>query len=118
MRVDAGGDDGGGDFFTGLERDSRGASVFYDDAVDGGLRTNFHAGFACSGCNGVGNGAGAASAESPGAEGAIDFAHVMVQENVRGAGRADSEKGADDSGGGHGGFEDVGLKPLIEKIGN
>ena len=40
-----------------------------------------------------------------------------MQQNVGGAGRADAEECADDSGGGHRGFEDVGLKPLVEKIG-
>ena len=41
----------------------------------------------------------------------------MVQQNVGGAGRAHAEKSADDSGGGHGGFERIGFEPLVEKIG-
>ena len=41
----------------------------------------------------------------------------MVQENVSGAGRTNAEVCADDSGGGHGGFEDVGFEPLVEEIG-
>ena len=41
----------------------------------------------------------------------------MMQENVRGAGRADAKERPDDAGGGHGGFEDIGLEPLVEKIG-
>ena len=41
----------------------------------------------------------------------------MVEQNVGGARRANAEERADDSGGGHGGFEHVGLEPLIEKIG-
>src|SRR6267143_1139739 len=81
------------------------------------LRAGFHAEFARGGGDGVADGAGAAAAESPGPEGAVDFAHVMVQENVSGAGGTDAEEGADDAGGGHGGFEDVGLEPLVEKIG-
>ncbi len=40
-----------------------------------------------------------------------------MKENVRRAGRADAQKCADDSGGGHGGFEHVGLEPLVEEIG-
>jgi len=40
-----------------------------------------------------------------------------MEENVSGAGRADAEERTDDSGGGHGGFEDVGLEPLIEEVG-
>ncbi len=40
----------------------------------------------------------------------------MMEENVSSAGRANTEERADDSGRGHSGFEDVGLKPLVEKI--
>ena len=41
----------------------------------------------------------------------------MMQQHVRRAGRADAEERADDSRGGHRGFEGVGLEPLIEEIG-
>ena len=49
----------------------------------GALRANFDAGFARGGGDGVGNRAGAAAAESPGAERAINFAHVVMQEERR-----------------------------------
>jgi hypothetical protein len=61
--------------------------------------------------------AGATAAESPGAEGAIDFAHVVVEQNVGRAGRANAEERADNAGSGHGGFQHVGLKPLVEEVG-
>src|SRR5260370_9594649 len=117
MGIDAGGKESGGNFFTRFEGNAGGAGGFDGGFLDGGLRADFHAEFARGGGDGVADGAGAAAAESPGAEGAVDFAHVMVQENVSGAGGADAEEGADDAGGGHGGFEDVGLEPLVEKIG-
>ena len=40
-----------------------------------------------------------------------------MQQNVSSSWRTDPEKCANDTGSRHGGFEDVGLKPLIEKIG-
>ena len=39
-----------------------------------------------------------------------------MKQNVGGAGRTYAEECADDARGGHGGFEHVGLKPLVEKI--
>src|ERR1700736_1186670 len=113
MRIDAGGHYAGGDFFTGLEGDTGAATILDEDFVHGSLRADLHAEFASGGCNGIADGAGTSAAESPGAECAVDFAHVVMQENVCGAGRANAEEGADDSGGGHGGLEDVGLEPLV-----
>src|SRR6266403_1345365 len=117
MRIDAGRNDVGGNFFTRFEGDAGGAAVFDEDFLDGGWRADFHAEFARGGGDGVADGACAAAAESPGPEGAVDFAHVMVQEHVSGAGGTAAAEGADDAGGGHGGFEDVGLEPLVEEIG-
>jgi hypothetical protein len=117
MGIDAGRDDVAADFFAGLEDDTGGAAIFVEDFPDGGVGANFDAQFAGSGSDGIGDLASAAAAEAPGAERAIDFAHVVMQENVSGAGRTDAEECADDAGGGHGGFEDVGLEPLIEEIG-
>src|SRR6266436_1541873 len=117
MRIDAGGNDASGNFFTRFEGDAGGAAVFDEDFVDGGLRADFHAEFAGGGGDGVADGAGAATAEAPGAEGAVDFAHVVMKKNVGGARGTDAEEGADDAGGGYGGFENIGLEPLVEEIG-
>src|SRR5258707_396913 len=35
MRVDAGGNDAGGEFFAGLQNDTRGAAIFNQDFADG-----------------------------------------------------------------------------------
>src|SRR5258707_352773 len=86
MRIDAGGNDAGGNFFTRFEGDAGGAAVFDEDFLDGGLRAGFHAEFAGGGGDGVADGAGAAAAESPGPEGAVDFAHVVMEKNGRGSG--------------------------------
>src|ERR1700686_3854459 len=117
MGVDAGRDDVAADLFARLEDDAGGAAVFVEDFSDGGVGANFDAQFPRGSADGVGDRTGAAAAETPGAERTIDFTHVVMQENVGGARRTDAEKGTDDAGGGHGGFEDVGFKPLVEEVG-
>src|SRR4029077_16823314 len=92
MGVDAGGDDAGGDFFTGFENDAGGAAILDENFIYGGLRADFHAELAGRGGDSIADGAGATATEAPGAEGAVDLAHVMVQENVSGAGRANTEE--------------------------
>src|SRR5580698_2010015 len=115
--VNARRDNVGVNFFAAFENDALRYAIFYKNFRYGHFFADFDAGFeGCTG-DGVGNGAGAAAAETPGAEGAVDFAHVMMEQNIGCAGRTDAEECADDSGGGHGGFEDVGLKPLVEEIG-
>src|SRR5260370_17703632 len=52
-----------------------------------------------------------------GGESAVEVGDVVMEENVGGAGRANAKERADDSGSGHSGFENVSLKPLVEKIG-
>jgi len=104
MGIDAGGDDVAADFFAGLEGDACGAAVLVENFCDGGVGANFDAQFACGGGDRVGDRASATAAEAPRAECAVDFAHVMMEENVGGAGRTNAEKRADDARGGHGGF--------------
>src|SRR5882724_14734 len=96
MRVNAGGDDVGGEFLAALQSDTGGAAVLHENFSDRRLRSNLDASFARSIRNRIRNGSRAAAAEAPGAERAIDFAHVMVQENVSRAGRTNAEKRADD----------------------
>jgi len=69
------------------------------DPRDRSFGANFRSGFA--GCAGdrILDGARAAARESPGAESAVDFAHVVMQQNVGCARRAHAEKRADYAGG-------------------
>ena len=60
--------------------------------------------------------AGAAFGQSPRPEGAVDVAHVVVEQHVGGAGRSHAEERADDPGGGHRRLQHVGLEPLIEEV--
>src|SRR5450432_1185523 len=79
MGIDAGRNDIGVNFFSVFQGDAGDPIVFYDDVVDWSVGADFDAKFACRGSDGVGDRAGATTTEAPGAEGAIDFAHVMVQ---------------------------------------
>ena len=58
----------------------------------------------------------AALGEPPGAEHAVELAHVVVQQHVRGAGRARAEQRADDAARRLGRLERLGLEPLVEEI--
>src|SRR5208282_2539394 len=91
-------------------------AIFDDDFGDGGLGTNLDPGFTGGVGDGIGNCTGASAGEAPGAECAVDFSHVVVEQDVGCAGRAHTQECADDSGGRHRCFEDVGLEPLIQKI--
>ena len=61
--------------------------------------------------------AGAVLGEAPGAERAVDLAHVVMQQHVRGARRARPEERADDAARGLRALERVELEPLVEQVG-
>ena len=103
-------------FVAGGRGHADGLAVLDQDLRDRHLGPDFHAGFASSVGDGIRNRASTAAGESPGAKRAVDLAHVVVQQNVGGSGRAHAEKGADDSRGRHRGLEHVGLEPLVEKV--
>src|SRR3989442_13880855 len=86
VRIDAGGNDVSGELFTILKGDAASAAVLDEDFADRRFGADFNAGFAGSIGDGVGNSAGPAAAETPGAEGAVNFTHVVMEENVSSAG--------------------------------
>ena len=114
--IDAGGNCFGEDFVAVGQDYAFGFAIFDNDFGDGRLGANLDSGFAGGVGDGVGDCSGASAGESPGAERAVDFSHVVMQQNVGGARRAHAEECADDSRGGHRGFEDISLEPLVEKI--
>ena len=116
LRVDAGGNDVGVNFVAVAEDDALGFAFFHNDSCGRSLRADFDSCFAGRIGDGVRDRAGAAARESPGAESAVDFSHVVMEQDVGGSGRAHSEERADDSGGRHRGLEHIGLEPLIEKV--
>ena len=58
----------------------------------------------------------AAARKSPGTKRAVELAHVMMQQHVGRPRRARSHESADNPARRHGGFEDIGLEPFVEKI--
>src|SRR5882724_11502497 len=97
MRINARRDDRRGDFFAGLQHDSGGAPIFHQDAVYGSLSANLDAGLASGGSDRVRDSTGTSAAETPGTKCAVNLAHVMVKQNIRGARRPNAQKSPDDS---------------------
>ena len=87
------------------------------DARDRRLGADLHAGLAGRAGDGHADGAGAAAREAPGAEGAVDLPHVVVEQHVGRARRAHAQERADDPRGRHRGLQGVGLEPLVEHVG-
>ncbi len=54
--------------------------------------------------------------DAPGAERAVDLAHVVVQQHVRGAGRAHAQERPDDARRRHRRLQQIGLEPLVEEV--
>jgi hypothetical protein len=60
--------------------------------------------------------AGTSLCEAPGAEGAVDLPHVVMQQHVGRAGRARAQVGANDAARGLGALERVELEPFLEQV--
>src|SRR5580700_8784211 len=80
-RVEAGRNDVGVDFIAIGENNALGLARLDDDICDPRLSTDFDASFAGSVSNRIRDCAGSSASKSPGAECAVDLAHVMVQQN-------------------------------------
>jgi hypothetical protein len=93
-----------------------GASVLDDDFRNRSFGADFDSGLASGVGNRIRNCAGAATRKSPGTEGAVNLSHVVMQQNVSGAGRAHAEKSSDNARRRHRRLEHIGLEPLIEKV--
>ena len=77
--IDAGGNHGSGYFLAGFQDDAGGTSIFHENSIDWGLRSNLDPGFAGGRADRIGNCAGAAAAETPRTERAVNFSHVVMQ---------------------------------------
>ena len=98
------------------EHHAFGFAVLHDDLRDRGLGADFGAGFAGRIGDGVGNCSGAAAGKSPGAEGAVNFSHVVMQQNVSRSRRTHAEERSDDARRRHRRFEHIGFKPLVQEV--
>ena len=99
-----------------LEHHARGPPVLRQNLRDRAPGANLRAEAPRRVADGVGDRAGPAARQAPGAEGAVDLAHVVVQQDVGGARRPHAEERADDARRAHRGLQHVGLEPLIEEV--
>src|ERR1700692_1505085 len=76
----------GKDFVAISEDDAFRLAIFDNNSRDGGLCANLNSSFASRIANRIRNRSGSAASESPGAESAVNFSHVVMQQNVGGAG--------------------------------
>ena len=95
--IDRRDDDLGVELVAVLEDDAAGAAVRHLERFDAGAGADLGAELACRRGDRFGDLSGAALGKPPGAERTVDLAHVVVQQHVGRAGRADAEEGADDA---------------------
>ena len=100
-----------------LERHAGRAAAVHDHLLDGGAGADLDAERARGARDRRADAAGAVLREAPGAERAVDLAHVVVQQHVGGAGRARPEERADDAARRLGALERIELEPLVEQVG-
>src|SRR5262245_48684186 len=85
-RIEARRHDGRFELIAVLERDAVRAATRNENPVDTGVGANLDACFPRSGRKAVRDAAGSTSRQTPRAERAVDLAHVVVKQDVRGAG--------------------------------
>jgi hypothetical protein len=95
--INTGRDDVCANFVSVFQGDASGLSVFNNDFGNGDFRSDLGSGFARGVRNCIRDGACSAAHEAPRAKGAVDLAHVMVQQNVRSSRRTHAKKRADNS---------------------
>ena len=94
-RIDTGRNDVGANLFAILENDAPGLAVRNDDFRDRRFTAYLGAGFARCRGNRVRYRARSSAHKPPRPECAVDFAHIMVQQNVGRARRSNAEEGSD-----------------------
>ena len=114
MCVDARGDDLCVDLRAVLQANADRAAVVGENMLHGRLAANFDAQSLHAPASAVDSAAHAALHVAPHAACAAGFAHHVMQQHIRAAGRADREERADDRVGRQRGFEHIAFEPAIE----
>jgi hypothetical protein len=108
--------DSGCEFIAVLENHAHGAPTPDLDLLHARVDSDLHPERFCRVENGAADSARAVLGKAPGAERTINFAHVVMKQNVRRPGRARTQECADDPAGSFRAFQRVGLEPLFEQI--
>src|SRR3546814_1184649 len=103
-------------FPTRRSSDLLDCAVAAEDALDSRATADLAAGLAERPRHRLGAAAHAATREAPGANVAVDLAHVVMQQHIGGARRVDPEPGPDDAGAGEMGLHHLGLEVLVEEF--
>ena len=106
----------GTDLVAVVEHDSSSGALLHQQMGDRRIGSDLDTRGAGGAGDGLRDGAGASLGQSPGSERAVDLSHVVMQEDVGGAGRADAEEGSDDAGDRHRRDELLALEPLREEV--
>ena len=115
-RIHARGDLVGEHLLAALEHHPGGLPTARQDALDAGVRADLGAEAPGGARERLGDGAHPAALETPRPGGAVDLAHVVVEQHVGGPRRGDAQEGADDAARRHGGLQGVGLEPAVEVV--
>src|SRR6185436_6348537 len=116
-RIRIGDDTSRADLFAVLQHDASSATAFDEDLRNRCLGADLRTEGPRRAGDCLAQRAVAAFRETPGAEYAIELAHVVMQQNERGAGRARSGERADDPARGLGRLQRLAFEPSVEVIG-
>ena len=115
--IHARGDLVGEDLLAALEHHPGRPSAARQDALDPGVRADLGTEATGGARERLGDRAHPPALETPRPRGAVDLAHVVVEQHVGGPRRGDAQEGAHDAARRHGGLEGVGLEPAVEVVG-
>ena len=99
-----------------LECDSNSASILDDDLLHACVDSDLHPERFRRVQDRAADSARAVLGKAPGAERAVNFAHIVMEQHIRRPRRARTQERADDPAGGFCTFQRVGLEPLFEQI--
>jgi hypothetical protein len=117
LRVQVRHDDARADLVAVLEHHADRLAVLDQHLLYPGVGSKFAAVFLEGSRKGVRDCTHAAARQAPGADAAVDIAHNVMQQDVRGPGRVDAKRRADNTRAGHPRLDQVILEIVLEKIG-
>ena len=105
------------DLVAVLQDNADGLAILHQHLLNAGVGSDLAAVFLQRTGDGIRDGAHAATGQAPGADAAVDIAHDVVQQDIGGARRVNTERRADDARAGHRGLDQVVLEIVFEILG-